>query len=193
VIYPKQGGPVLAGCDEAGRGCLAGPVFAAAVILNPELPIKGLNDSKALALEQRNRLKIDIEEKSLAWAIGVCSHAEVDEINVLNAAILAMHRAIDGLKIQADGLLIDGNRFKAYWGIPHRCEIKGDARFACIAAASILAKTHRDAFMFDAHSQFPQYAWNENKGYPTPFHKRAIQQFGPSPLHRLSFKGVKST
>lgn len=191
MIYPEQGSPVLAGCDEAGRGCLAGPVFAAAVILNPLEPIEGLNDSKALNAEQRHRLKIDIEEKALAWAIGSCSHQEVDKINVLNAAILAMHRAIDGLKLRPEGLLVDGNRFKPYWGIPHRCEIKGDARYASIAAASILAKTHRDAYMFDAHIRFPQYGWNENKGYPTPFHKRAIEQFGPCPIHRISFKGVK--
>jgi len=191
VIYPINGTSLLAGCDEAGRGCLAGPVVAAAVILNPEFPIEGLNDSKALNHDQRNRLRIDIEEKAISWAIGICSHKEVDEINVLNASILAMHRAIDGLKVRPEGLLIDGNRFKAYWGIPHRCEIKGDARFANIAAASILAKTHRDDLMFQAHLKFPKYGWNQNKGYPTSFHKQAIHQFGPSPLHRISFKGIK--
>lgn len=191
MIYPLADSRLLAGCDEAGRGCLAGPVFAAAVVLNPDRPIQGLNDSKVLNLQDRNRLKIEIEEKAFAYAIGSCSHEEVDKINVLNAAILAMHRAIDGLSIRPEGLLIDGNRFKAYNGILHRCEIKGDARFACIAAASILAKTHRDAFMLQADAQFPQYGWKKNKGYPTPFHKGAIQQFGPSPLHRMSFKGLK--
>jgi ribonuclease HII len=191
VIYPGPDSALLAGCDEAGRGCLAGPVFAAAVILKPGHTLEGLNDSKQLSLADRNRLRIQIEEQALSWSVAQCTAAEVDEINVLNASILAMHRAIDGLQVRPDGLLIDGNRFKAYWGIPHRCEIKGDARFACIAAASILAKTYRDSFMLEAHHQFPQYGWDENKGYPTPFHKKALRQHGYSPIHRLSFRGVK--
>jgi ribonuclease HII len=190
VIYPGPDSALLAGCDEAGRGCLAGPVFAAAVILNPGHTLEGLNDSKQLSLADRNRLRIQIEEQALSWSVAQCTAAEVDEINVLNASILAMHRAIDGLQVRPEGLLIDGNRFKAYWGIPHRCEIKGDARFACIAAASILAKTYRDSFMLEAHHQFPQYGWDENKGYPTPFHKKALRQHGYSPIHRLSFRGV---
>jgi ribonuclease HII len=192
VIYPGPDSALLAGCDEAGRGCLAGPVFAAAVILKPGHTLEGLNDSKQLSLADRNRLRIQIEEQALSWSVAQCTAAEVDEINVLNASILAMHRAIDGLQVRPDGLLIDGNRFKAYWGIPHRCEIKGDARFACIAAASILAKTYRDSFMLQAHHQFPQYGWDENKGYPTPFHKKALRQHGYSPIHRLSFRGVKN-
>lgn len=191
MIYPGSDSVILAGCDEAGRGCLAGPVFAAAVILNPDQPVDGLNDSKQLTMADRNQLRILIEERALSWAVAQCSASEIDEINVLNASILAMHRAIDGLNVRPEGLLIDGNRFKAYWGIPHRCEVKGDARFACIAAASILAKTHRDAFMMELHSQFPQYGWDENKGYPTPFHKIALGQHGYSPWHRLSFRGVK--
>ncbi|MDA0309678.1 MAG: ribonuclease HII [Bacteroidetes bacterium] len=192
MIYPGPDSALLAGCDEAGRGCLAGPVFAAAVILKPGHTLEGLNDSKQLSLADRNRLRIQIEEQALSWSVAQCTAAEVDEINVLNASILAMHRAIDGLQVRPDGLLIDGNRFKAYWGIPHRCEIKGDARFACIAAASILAKTYRDSFMLQAHHQFPQYGWDENKGYPTPFHKKALRQHGYSPIHRLSFRGVKN-
>lgn len=192
MIYPGPDSALLAGCDEAGRGCLAGPVFAAAVILKPGHTLEGLNDSKQLSLADRNRLRIQIEEQALSWSVAQCTAAEVDEINVLNASILAMHRAIDGLQVRPDGLLIDGNRFKAYWGIPHRCEIKGDARFACIAAASILAKTYRDSFMLEAHHQFPQYGWDENKGYPTPFHKKALRQHGYSPIHRLSFRGVKN-
>lgn len=191
MIYPGPDSALFAGCDEAGRGCLAGPVFAAAVILNPGHTLEGLNDSKQLSLADRNRLRIQIEEQALSWSVAQCTAAEVDEINVLNASILAMHRAIDGLQVRPEGLLIDGNRFKAYWGIPHRCEIKGDARFACIAAASILAKTYRDSFMLEAHHQFPQYGWDENKGYPTPFHKKALRQHGYSPIHRLSFRGVK--
>lgn len=191
MIYPGPDSALLAGCDEAGRGCLAGPVFAAAVILNPGHTLEGLNDSKQLSLADRNRLRIQIEEQALSWSVAQCTAAEVDEINVLNASILAMHRAIEGLQVRPEGLLIDGNRFKAYWGIPHRCEIKGDARFACIAAASILAKTYRDSFMLEAHHQFPQYGWDENKGYPTPFHKKALRQHGYSPIHRLSFRGVK--
>ncbi|MDZ4669101.1 MAG: ribonuclease HII [bacterium] len=177
-----------AGCDEAGRGCLAGPVFAAAVILDPKKNIKGLNDSKKLSEKDRKELRLEIEEKSLAWAVSSLDNKEIDKYNILKSSFMAMHRALDKLTIVPSLLLIDGNRFIPYGKIPHRCEIKGDARFQNIAAASILAKTYRDDYMEELHAMFPQYGWNQNKGYPTIKHRKAIKEFGPTNLHRMTFR-----
>ena len=183
----KLKGRLEAGCDEAGRGCLAGPVYAAAVILKPNFRHPLLDDSKKLNEKQRQELRIIIEKKALAWAVAEVSAAEIDEINILQASFLAMHRAIDKLNTKPEFLLIDGNRFKAYPNIEHSCEIKGDGRFKSIAAASILAKTHRDEAMEALAAEFPQYQWEKNKGYPTKAHRQAIAQFGASPWHRKSF------
>jgi ribonuclease HII len=177
-----------AGCDEAGRGCLAGPVVAAAVILDPARPIAALNDSKQLSAKKREVLRAEILEKALCYGIGIVDHIEIDQINILNASILAMHRALAQLQIQPAYILVDGNRFKPYEQIPYACMVKGDARFASIAAASILAKTHRDQLMTDLHQMYPQYAWERNQGYPTPVHRKAIAEFGPSPHHRMTFQ-----
>lgn len=177
-----------AGCDEAGRGCLAGPVFAAAVIFPKNYRNKWLNDSKKLSDSDRYALRPEIESKALAYAVAQVSHTEIDEINILNASFLAMHRAVEQLQTQPEFLLIDGNRFKPYPGIPHQCIIKGDAKFLSIAAASILAKTFRDDYMKVLDLQYPQYAWAQNMGYPTLKHRSAIREFGPSPHHRMSFK-----
>lgn len=176
-----------AGCDEAGRGCLAGPVFAAAVILNPAKRIPGLDDSKKLREKKRLLLRDEILEKSIAWAIAQVSETEIDRINILNASIKAMHLAIDQLKIPPAFLLIDGNRFKPYPNVKHLCQVDGDALYQSIAAASILAKTSRDAYMLQLHEQFPQYRWDTNKGYGTLEHRKAIQQFGTCLHHRKSF------
>lgn len=181
-------GIVEAGCDEAGRGCLAGPVFAAAVILPTGYTHSVLNDSKQLSEKQRYRIRQDIEKDALAWAVGEVSHEEIDQINILNASFLAMHRAIDQLKTKPQELLIDGNRFHQYQDLPHHCMIKGDGRFLSIAAASILAKTYRDDRMEALDKEYPQYAWSKNKGYPTKAHRDAIRKFGPSPHHRMSFR-----
>ena len=183
-----QDGRIEAGCDEAGRGCLAGPVFAAAVILPDQFNHPLLNDSKQLAEHQRNTLRPIIEQEALAWCVGVVTATEIDEINILNASILAMHRAIDGLGIRPEAILVDGNRFKPYHDIPSTCIVKGDATYRSIAAASILAKTHRDEFMDRIAAEYPQYAWDKNKGYPTKAHRQAIEQTGPSPYHRMSFR-----
>ncbi len=179
---------IEAGCDEAGRGCLAGPVFAAAVILPDGYTNELLNDSKQLSEKKRDALRPIIERDALAWAVGIVTAEEIDKINILNASFLAMHRAIDELKIKPEHLLIDGNRFKQYKDIPHTCIVKGDGKMMSIAAASILAKTHRDEFMKKIHAEFPQYAWNVNKGYPTKAHRAAIAKHGVSPYHRASFK-----
>jgi ribonuclease HII len=176
-----------AGCDEAGRGCLAGPVFAAAVILNPKKPIKLLDDSKKLTEKMRSQLRKEIEDKALAFAVASCSNHEIDKINILKASFLAMHRAIDGLSIAPELLLIDGNRFVHYNQLPHHCIIKGDGKFQSIAAASILAKTYRDEFMEKLDIDFPMYHWKKNKGYPTKEHRLAIQTHGVTSHHRLSF------
>jgi ribonuclease HII len=176
-----------AGCDEAGRGCLAGPVFAAAVVLPADFVCGKLNDSKQLTEKQRDALRPTIEREALAWAIGVVSAREIDEINILNASLLAMHRALDGLTIRPEHLLIDGNRFKPYQNIPYTTIIKGDGQYMSIAAASILAKTHRDEYMLRLHAEFPQYHWQQNKGYPTRKHRQAIDTFGTTPYHRMSF------
>ena len=185
--YLEQG-RIEAGCDEAGRGCLAGPVFAAAVILPEGYCNELLNDSKKLTEHRRDQLRVIIERDALAWAVGVVTAEEIDHINILNASFLAMHRAVDALTVRPEHLLIDGNRFKPYHDTPHTCIVKGDGKMMSIAAASILAKTHRDEFMARIHEEFPQYAWNINKGYPTKAHRAAISQYGPSPYHRKSFR-----
>lgn len=181
-------GRLEAGCDEAGRGCLAGPVFAAAVILPEGYSNDLLNDSKQLSEKRRDSLRPVIERDALAWAVGIVTAEEIDRINILNASFLAMHRAIDALKVRPEFLLIDGNRFKPYSGISHECIVKGDGKMMSIAAASILAKTHRDEYMKRIHEEYPQYAWNINKGYPTKAHRAAIAQYGTTPHHRLSFR-----
>lgn len=176
-----------AGCDEAGRGSLAGPVFAAAVILPENFHHPLLNDSKKVTEAHRQELKPFIEEKALAWGIGYSDHQEIDRINILKASFLAMHRAIASLTPRPEFLLIDGNRFAPYPRMRHQCFVKGDGRFAAIAAASILAKTTRDAYMLQLHEQFPYYSWDQNKGYGTEEHRKAIGLHGLSPYHRKSF------
>ena len=178
---------VEAGCDEAGRGCLAGAVYAAAVILSPDFENELLNDSKQLTERQRYALREVIEREAVAWSVGVVTPEEIDRINILNASFLAMHRAVDGLQVRPQHLLIDGNRFKKYPDIPHTTVVKGDAKFLSIAAASILAKTYRDDYMLQLHAEFPDYDWNHNKGYPTPKHRAAIRAHGTTPYHRMSF------
>ena len=180
-------GCLEAGCDEAGRGCLAGPVFAAAVILPANFEHPLLNDSKQLSEKNRNTLRFIIEKTSLAFSVASCSNEEIDKINILNASFLAMHRAIEKLKITPNHLIIDGNRFKTYSNISHTCIVKGDSKYKSIAAASILAKTYRDEFMLNAHSEFQNYGWDRNKGYPTLEHRKAIQIHGICSLHRKSF------
>ena len=177
-----------AGCDEAGRGCLAGPVVASAVILPTNFRHKLLNDSKQLTHKQRQILEPIIKEKALSWAIGIVSPQEIDEINILNASFLAMHRAIDKLERNVDLLLIDGNRFKTYKDIKHLCIVKGDSKFASIAAASVIAKNFRDEIMLDLDSKFTQYDWKNNKGYPTAKHREAIRQIGACKHHRKSYQ-----
>lgn len=183
-LYPDT---IEAGCDEAGRGCLAGAVYAAAVILPPDFHNELLNDSKQLTEKQRYALRDVIEREASAWAIGVVSPEEIDKINILNASFLAMHRAIDGLSIRPEHLLIDGNRFNPYPGLPHTTVVKGDGKYMAIAAASILAKTYRDDYMNRLHEEFPVYDWKHNKGYPTPKHRSAIVEYGITPYHRKSF------
>jgi ribonuclease HII len=180
-------GLVEAGCDEAGRGCLAGPVFAAAVILPPRYKNKWLNDSKQLNEKARNELRLEIEAKALTYGIGIVSQQEIDEINILRASFLAMHKALDQLDRPPEALLIDGNRFTKYKDIPHNCIIKGDGKYLAIAAASILAKTYRDEYMTNLHAQFPHYKWAQNMGYPTKAHRDAIREHGPCEHHRMTF------
>jgi ribonuclease HII len=177
-----------AGCDEAGRGCLAGAVFAAAVILPDNFVCDELNDSKQLSEKMRYRLRPVIESQALAWAVGTVSPEEIDKINILNASFLAMHRAIDQLKIKPDHLIIDGNRFKAYPYITHTTIVKGDGKYLSIAAASVLAKTYRDDYMLRLHNEFPHYDWQSNKGYPTLKHRQAIREHGLTDYHRKTFK-----
>lgn len=179
---------VVCGLDEAGRGPLAGPVVAGAVILPKDFYHPILNDSKKLSEKQRDFLRPIIEEEAIEWAVASVSPEEIDEINILNASFLAMHRCIDQLKTKIDLLLIDGNRFTPYPNMDHQCMVKGDARFFSIAAASILAKTHRDDSMKALHNEFPIYDWDKNKGYPTKKHRSAIARFGTSPHHRKSFQ-----
>ena len=177
-----------AGCDEAGRGCLAGPVFAAAVILPDDFSHPLLNDSKQLSERRRYELREVIEREAISWAVASVDNEEIDRINILNASILAMHRALDGLNVRPGAIIVDGNRFKPYGDTPSATFVKGDGRFANIAAASILAKTYRDDFMVAAHAEYPVYDWNINKGYPTKAHRAAIAAHGASPLHRISFR-----
>ncbi len=182
-----QAGRLEAGCDEAGRGCLAGPVFAAAVILPQDFRDPLLNDSKQLTERRRYQLREVIQREALAWALGVATNQEIDEINILRASILAMHRAVAALKLRPQHLLIDGNRFMPYEDIPHTTVVKGDATYMSIAAASVLAKTYRDDYMKQIHLEYPQYHWDQNKGYPAPVHREAIRQYGTTPYHRLTF------
>ena len=182
---------IEAGCDEAGRGCLAGSVFAAAVILPVDYENALLNDSKKLTEKQRYALRTQIETDALAWAVGEVTADEIDKINILNASILAMHRALDGLKLRPQAVIVDGNRFKPYGTLPHETIVKGDAKFLSIAAASVLAKTYRDDYMNNLALQHPVYQWDVNKGYPTKAHRAAIEEHGISPFHRKTFKGVK--
>ncbi len=184
---------IEAGCDEAGRGCLAGPVFAAAVILPSNFKSDLLNDSKKLNEKNRYLLRDVIEKEALAWAVGQVSVEEIDEINILKAAFLAMHRAIDQLTMRPESLLIDGNKFTPYPKISHHCIVKGDAKFMSIAAASILAKTYRDDWMKALGVDYPEYGWSKNKGYPTKTHRAAIAKHGISPHHRTSFKLLAET
>jgi ribonuclease HII len=179
---------IEAGCDEAGRGCLAGPVFAAAVILPLGYSHSVLNDSKQLSHRQREKLRVEIEKEAISWAIGICSSEEIDKINILNASFLAMHRAVEKLTTVPEHLLIDGNRFRPYKTIPHTCIVRGDSKFLSIAAASVLAKTYRDDLMMKLDSEFPYYHWNSNKGYPTFAHREAIAKYGTTDHHRKSFR-----
>lgn len=188
-----ESGRIEAGCDEAGRGCLAGPVFAAAVILPQDFSNDLLNDSKQLTEKQRYLLRPIIEKEALAWAVGVVSAEEIDKINILAASFLAMHRAVDDLKIRPEHLLIDGNRFKPYANVPFTTIVKGDGKMASIAAASILAKTYRDDFMNKIAVEYPQYDWLSNKGYPTVKHRNAIKEHGITPYHRKSFNLLGDT
>lgn len=185
-FYDKE--CIEAGCDEAGRGCLAGPVFASAVILPFKFRHPLLNDSKQVSEENRNKLRMVIERKALAWAVAQVDNIEIDTINILRASIKAMHLAVASLKLKPQLLLIDGNQFDPYLDLEHVCIIQGDEQYASIAAASILAKTHRDEFMRQLHCLHPQYHWSRNKGYPTQDHRLAISQFGLTPYHRLSFR-----
>lgn len=184
---------VEAGCDEAGRGCLAGPVFAAAVILPADFQNEILNDSKQLTEKQRYLLRPVIEEQALAWAVGIVSAQEIDKINILNASILAMHRALSQLTIPPQHIIVDGNRFKPYEKVPYQCVVKGDGKYMSIAAASILAKTYRDDYMNSISADYPMYQWNKNKGYPTKAHRSAIKEYGPCEHHRMSFTLLEDT
>ena len=193
-LLPNYSGHRLeCGCDEAGRGCLAGPVVAAAVILPLEFSCPGLNDSKQLTELQRDELRIIIEQEAIAWAVALVDEKEIDEINILNASILAMHRAVDKLTVTPEFIIVDGNKFKKYGNIPHQTIVKGDSKYLSIAAASVLAKTHRDELMMKLHGEFPQYGWDRNKAYPTIKHRQAIKQYGVSPYHRLSYKLLSNT
>ncbi len=183
-----EGNLIEAGCDEAGRGCLAGSVFAAAVILPPDYQNDALNDSKQLSAKQRYALREEIERDAAAYAVGVVSPDEIDKINILNASILAMHRALDALTVRPEFIIVDGNRFKPYGKIPHQTVVKGDGKYLSIAAASILAKTYRDDYMCRLHEEFPHYGWNRNAGYPTREHREGIRLHGLTPYHRLSFR-----
>ena len=180
-------GKVEAGCDEAGRGCLAGSVYAAAVILPEDYQNELLNDSKQLTEKKRYELREIIERDAVAWAVGIVTPEEIDKVNILNASILAMHRALDQLKVRPEAIIVDGNRFKPYQKLPHTTIVKGDGKYLSIAAASILAKTYRDDYMNQLAGEYPQYDWRSNKGYPTKKHREAIKQFGITPYHRKSY------
>ena len=180
-------GKIEAGCDEAGRGCLAGSVYAAAVILPEDYQNELLNDSKQLTEKRRYQLREMIERDAIAWAVGIVTPEKIDKINILNASILAMHRALDQLKVRPEAIIVDGNRFKPYQKLPHTTIVKGDGKYLSIAAASILAKTYRDDYMNKLAEEYPQYDWISNKGYPTKKHREAIRQFGITPYHRKSY------
>ena len=188
---------IEAGCDEAGRGCLAGSVYAAAVILPPDYHNDLLNDSKQLTAKQRYRLREEIERDAVAWAVGIVTAQEIDEMNILRASITAMHRAIDGLKVRPQHLIIDGNRFMPYRQdgvvVPHTTVVKGDGKYLSIAAASILAKTYRDDYMKELHQLYPYYGWDHNAGYPTKEHRRGIEEHGTTPYHRMTFNLLGAT
>ena len=178
---------IEAGCDEAGRGCLAGSVYAAAVILPPDYQNPDLNDSKKLTDKKRKALREQIERDAVSWTVGIVTPDEIDKINILNASILAMHRALDQLKVRPEAVIVDGNRFKPYQNLPYTTIVKGDGKYLAIAAASILAKTYRDDYMDALAEEYPQYDWKSNKGYPTKKHRAAIKQFGVTPYHRMSY------
>jgi ribonuclease HII len=184
----KSGDLLIAGCDEAGRGCLAGPVYAAAVILPKGFRHPLLDDSKKMKEAHREELRTVITGAAIAWAVGSCDHEEIDRLNILNASFAAMHKAVSALSTMPGLLLIDGNRFRAFEGIPHKCVVGGDGIYSCIAAASVLAKTFRDEYMDKLHLEFPQYGWSRNKAYATAEHREAISRFGRSPYHRKSFQ-----
>lgn len=188
LLHNLKRGVIEAGCDEAGRGCLAGPVFAAAVILPVDFYSELLNDSKKLTERQRYELRPIIEEAAIAWAVGSCDHLEIDKVNILNASIFSMHRALDQLSVRPEHIIVDGNRFKPYKNIPYTTVVKGDGKYLSIAAASVLAKTYRDDFMLALHEEYPEYGWNQNKGYPTAFHRKALSEFGITSFHRKTFK-----
>jgi ribonuclease HII len=190
VFYPSK--QLVAGTDEAGRGCLAGPVVAAAVILPPNFEHPRLNDSKKMSKKDRDLLRPIIEKEAISWAIGICTAAEIDEINILNASFEAMHRALNQLNKKPKLIIVDGNRFKKYNNTAHECIIKGDGKYLQIAAASVLAKTYRDEMMEKIAENFPHYKWNKNAGYPTPEHREAIRKFGVTPHHRLSYQLLPS-
>ena len=204
--YYKEG-LIEAGCDEAGRGCLAGPVFAAAVILPSDFRNEMLNDSKQLTEKKRYQLREVIEREALAWAVGIVDNKEIDKINILNASILAMHRSLDQLTVRPEYIIVDGNRWKPYQEptandnvndnepkvVPATTIVKGDGKYLSIASASILAKTYRDDFMLRIHEEFPQYHWDKNKGYPAKVHREAIRQYGTTPYHRMSFNLLGDT
>lgn len=185
--YYKRG-VLECGCDEAGRGCLAGPVFAAAVILPPDFVCPDLDDSKKLDEKTRDRLRPIIEENAVAWAVAKCDADSIDEYNILYCSLLAMNKAIRNLKVKPEFLLIDGNRFRNSTDIPFQCVVKGDGKYMSIAAASILAKTHRDEYMSELHEKFPMYGWDKNKGYPTAGHRKAIAEYGACKEHRKTFR-----
>lgn len=178
---------IEAGCDEAGRGCLAGSVYAAAVILPPDYHNELLNDSKQLTEKRRYALREVIQRDAVAWAVGIVTPEEIDKINILNASILAMHRALDQLQVRPEAIIVDGNKFKPYGDLPHATIVKGDGKYLSIAAASILAKTYRDDYMAKIAEEYPQYDWSGNKGYPTKKHRQAIKLYGATPYHRRSF------
>lgn len=180
-------GMIEAGCDEAGRGCLAGSVYAAAVIFPDDYSNEQLNDSKQLTEKKRYQLREIIERDAIAWSVGIVTAQEIDKINILNASILAMHRALDGLKVRPQAVIVDGNKFKPYNGLPHTTIVKGDGKYLSIAAASILAKTYRDDYMNALAEEYPMYDWKSNKGYPTKKHRQAIKDYGISPYHRKSY------
>ena len=178
---------IEAGCDEAGRGCLAGSVYAAAVILPKDYHNELLNDSKQLTAKKRYLLREQIERDAIAWAVGIVTPKEIDEMNILRASITAMHRAVDQLKVRPEALIIDGNRFYKYQDLPHTTIVKGDGKYLAIAAASILAKTYRDDYMAELHKEHPHYGWDRNAGYPTKEHREGIRQYGTTPYHRMTF------